>query len=201
VAARRSTAASKFLSLVLRHDPARVGLAPDAGGWVDADALLDALARAGRPLSRAELDALVEGPAKRRFVYDAERRRVRASHGHSIAVSLDYAPRPPPDVLYHGTVARALSAIAAEGLTRRSRRYVHLGETAAVAADVARRHGPPVVLPVAASAMARDGHLFYRAPNGTWLVDGVPPRYLTLPSERGGDPAPPATGGGGPRGP
>jgi putative RNA 2'-phosphotransferase len=33
---------SKFLSLVLRHDPARIGLVLDSAGWVDVDALLAA---------------------------------------------------------------------------------------------------------------------------------------------------------------
>ncbi|NJC68587.1 hypothetical protein HC031_02440 [Planosporangium thailandense] len=35
---------SKFLSLVRRHDPARVGITLDAGGWVAVPVLLDALA-------------------------------------------------------------------------------------------------------------------------------------------------------------
>lgn len=49
------TAASKFLSYVLRHEPAAVGIALDAAGWVAVDVLLDACAQHGRRLSRAEL--------------------------------------------------------------------------------------------------------------------------------------------------
>jgi putative RNA 2'-phosphotransferase len=183
MAAPRSTAASKFISLVLRHAPERVGLALDAGGWVEVDTLLAALARAGTKLSRRELDALVEGPAdKRRFTYDVSRRRVRASHGHSVEVSLDYEPKAPPELLFHGTVARFLDAIAAEGIARQARQHVHLSETSAAAVEVARRRGAPLVLRIAAGAMARDGHVFFPAPNGIWLTEAVPARYLTLPA-------------------
>lgn len=198
MAAPRSTTASKFISLVLRHDPGRVGLELDAGGWVEVDALLEALARAGTVLSRRELDALVEGPAdKKRFTYDASRRRVRASHGHSVEVSLDYEPRTPPELLFHGTVARFLESIAAEGIARQARQHVHLSETSGAAVEVARRRGAPVVLRVAAGAMARDGYAFFPAPNGIWLTEAVPARYLTLPASTAaggpsgtGDPSP-----------
>jgi putative RNA 2'-phosphotransferase len=177
-----SVARSKFLSLVLRHDPGRVGLKLDAGGWVDVDTLLAALARAGTPISRRELDALVEGPAdKRRFTYDEARRRVRASHGHSVEVALDYEPATPPELLYHGTVARFVESIRAEGLARRSRQYVHLSETVDGALEVARRRGAPLLLRVAAADMARDGHVFFSAPNRIWLTEAVPARYVTLP--------------------
>jgi len=39
--------ASKRLSFILRHRPDSVGLALDQAGWVDVDALLDALAAQG----------------------------------------------------------------------------------------------------------------------------------------------------------
>jgi putative RNA 2'-phosphotransferase len=37
----------------------------------------------------------------------------------------------------------------------------------------------PIVLAVDASAMRRDGWEFYRSGNGVWLVEHVPPRYLS----------------------
>ena len=37
--AARRIRESEFLSLVLRHDPGRIGLALDAGGWADVDQL------------------------------------------------------------------------------------------------------------------------------------------------------------------
>ena len=49
-------------------------------------------------------------------------------------------------------------------------------ETARV---VGARHGRPAILSVAAGAMHRDGHTFYCSENGVWLVEHVPPRYLS----------------------
>jgi putative RNA 2'-phosphotransferase len=40
-----------------------------------------------------------------------------------------------------------------------------------------------VVLRVDAAAMAEDGARFACSPNGVWLVDVVPPRYLRLVDE------------------
>ena len=50
---------SKLLSLVLRHRPELVGITLDEGGWTAVDELLQALARSGRPMTRAELERLV----------------------------------------------------------------------------------------------------------------------------------------------
>ena len=59
--------ASKFIALVLRHKPEVAGLTLDAEGWTEVEDLLRGLATAGRPLSRADLTALVEMDAKGRY--------------------------------------------------------------------------------------------------------------------------------------
>src|SRR5688572_13968756 len=98
------TAASKFLSFVLRHEPQSIGIELDAAGWVDVDVLLRACADKGRPLSRAELDEVVATSPKQRFAFSDDGRRIRANQGHSTAVDLGHEPAEPPDVLFHGTV-------------------------------------------------------------------------------------------------
>jgi putative RNA 2'-phosphotransferase len=45
---------------------------------------------------------------------------------------------------------------------------------------VGARRGRPVVLRVDAAALVAEGAVFTRAANGAWLVDAVPPRYLTV---------------------
>ena len=50
---------SRFLSKHLRHQPQRLGLTLEPGGWVAVDDLLAACARHGMPLSREELDEVV----------------------------------------------------------------------------------------------------------------------------------------------
>ncbi len=169
---------SRFLSLVLRHRPEVIGLRLDDAGWAEVDALLAALAAHGRPLSRAELEALVAENPKQRFALSPDGRRIRASQGHSLPVALGYEPEPPPARLFHGTARHLLAAILAEGLRRGRRHHVHLSADLETATRVGARHGPPVVLEIAAGAMHAAGHLFYRSANGVWLTDAVPPEHL-----------------------
>ncbi|GGZ10145.1 putative RNA 2'-phosphotransferase [Streptomyces olivaceoviridis] len=176
---RRTVKVSKYLSRHLRHQPERIGLTPDPGGWVEIDTLIAAAAAHGFPFSRAELDHVVAANDKRRFA--VEDGRIRASQGHSIEVDLGLPPATPPPYLYHGTVARHLDAIRAEGLRPMNRHAVHLTADRETAARVGARRGRPVVLSVDSGAMHRDGHVFHISANGVWLTATVPARYLRFP--------------------
>jgi len=171
---------SRFLSKHLRHQPQALGLTLAPGGWVAVRDLLAACAQHSFPISRAELDEVVARNNKQRFSFDETGERIRANQGHSVAVDLQLAPQTPPETLYHGTGERAVASIQREGLKRMARHHVHLSPDTGTAIKVGRRHGRPVVFSVAAGAMSRDGHIFYRSGNGVWLTDIVPPRYLTL---------------------
>jgi putative RNA 2'-phosphotransferase len=171
---------SKLLSRILRHTPHEIGLTLDAQGWVLVDDLLKALRRAGRPMTRAELIAVIALDDKQRFTLSADGRRLRAAQGHSILVDLQLAPAVPPEVLYHGTSRRSLDAIFAMGLRPGRRRQVHLSPERETAQQVGQRHGKPVVLRVAAAHMHREGHTFQRSENGVWLTDQVPAVYLSF---------------------
>ena len=173
------TAASKFLSYVLRHEPMAVGIALDPCGWVAVDVLLDACARAGHRLSKAELEEVVAISPKQRFAFSEDKERIRANQGHSTAVHLGYAPAEPPDVLFHGTVARHLSAIRATGLQPMKRHHVHLSSDEATAQAVGSRRGKAVILRIDARAMRDAGHVFYETPNGVWLTDAVPSAFIS----------------------
>jgi putative RNA 2'-phosphotransferase len=173
------TADSRFLAYLLRHNPAAVGVTLDGSGWVGVDALLAAMARHGRPLSRDALDALVAGGDKRRF--ELSDGRIRAAQGHSIPVDLGLEPQAPPPVLYHGTVERFLPGILAHGLRPGRRTHVHLSADVESAVTVGTRRGDPIVLLVDAAGMHRDGHAFFRAANGVWLTVHVPPQWMVPP--------------------
>ncbi|MGY1809908.1 RNA 2'-phosphotransferase [Blastococcus sp. SYSU D00669] len=173
---------SKRLSYVLRHRPESVGLRLDPCGWADVDALLRGLAAHGLALDRADLKHVVDTDGKQRFAFDAPGTRIRACQGHSVAVELGYRPVPPPPELFHGTVERALAAIGREGLRPGGRHAVHLSPDRETARAVGARRGDPVVLRVDAAGMADAGYLFSRSTNGVWLVDAVPPGYLTVES-------------------
>jgi putative RNA 2'-phosphotransferase len=169
---------SKFLSLILRHKPEAAGIALDAEGWADVEALLAGMRRHGHPLRLEELVEVVATNDKRRFALSADRTRIRAVQGHSRAVELGYPPVPPPERLFHGTVARFLGSIRGQGLVPGRRQHVHLSPTREVAETVGRRRGAPVVLTVDSAAMAGAGHAFYRAENGVWLTLHVPAAFI-----------------------
>src|SRR5688572_18019869 len=60
------TTLSKFLSLVLRHEPQRIGLALDANGWANVDELLAKAAEHGRAMTREMLGRIVAENEKHR---------------------------------------------------------------------------------------------------------------------------------------
>jgi putative RNA 2'-phosphotransferase len=173
--------ASKFLSLVLRHQPQKYGLTLDPHGWAPIDDVIAAANRAGIPLTYPLLQQIVAENDKQRFALREDGRAIRARQGHSIPVDLQLVALEPPSQLYHGTARRFLASIRAKGLIPRSRQYVHLSPDIQTALAVGRRHGDSVVLIVKSDRMSRDGYPFYRSENGIWLVDAVPLEYLTFP--------------------
>jgi putative RNA 2'-phosphotransferase len=139
---------SKFLSRVLRHQPARIGIELDAAGWVSVSDLLAACGRHDFHITPEELAAVVRDNDKQRFALSEDGTRIRASQGHSVRVELGYAPLAPPPVLYHGTAAHLLASIRERGLLKGRRHHVHLSADAATAARVGARHGRPHVFNV-----------------------------------------------------
>jgi len=173
---------SKFLSLVLRHDPGHVGITLDDAGWVEVDVLLAAAQRAGVALDRATLERVVAENDKKRFAFSEDGARIRASQGHSVPVDLGLAPQEPPEVLFHGTAIRNLESIRRDGLIPGSRTHVHLSRDEETAVTVGQRHGKPVVLRVAAGEMHRAGHELTVSENGVWLAHAVPAAFITFPA-------------------
>jgi putative RNA 2'-phosphotransferase len=174
----RVTKISKFLSFVLRHQPDSIGLNLDDAGWANVAELI-ALANAnGKKLDRELLDEVVATNNKKRFAFNDDGTKIRASQGHSIAIDLDLPSLQPPDILYHGTATRFMKSIELQGLTRQSRQHVHLTDNLDTAKQVGARHGMPVILQIAADKMQLAGFLFYRSDNGVWLVERVPIEYI-----------------------
>ena len=177
-----STKQSKFLSLVLRHDPARIGITLDSAGWTDVGALLAATAAHGTPISREELAHLVATSDKQRFALSPDGERIRANQGHSVEVELELAPATPPAILYHGTVDRFLASIRDNGLIKGARHHVHLSADLGTAEKVGGRRGRPVILVVRAADMVAAGHPFLVSENGVWLTEHVPPAFIEFPA-------------------
>lgn len=173
---------SKFLSLVLRHEPERIGLILGEAGWVAVNELLQAVNRHGLALTLDQLKHVVATSDKKRFAFSEDGRRIRASQGHSVEVDLQYAPQTPPEILFHGTATRFIDGIRKDGLQRMQRHDVHLSAETKVTFQVGGRHGKPVLLTIRAGDMHRAGFVFRCSANGVWLVSHVPPEFIEFPA-------------------
>ena len=179
---KETVRASKFLSLILRHESEKVGLTLGEAGWVGVNELLEAVSRHGTPLTLDLLKHIVTTSDKKRFAFSEDGQRIRASQGHSVEVDLQYPPQTPPEVLYHGTATRILDGLRKEGLQRMGRHDVHLSAETKVTIQVGGRHGKPVLLTIRAGEMHRAGFVFRCSANGVWLVNHVPPQFIEFPS-------------------
>ena len=173
-------ALGRLLTMALRHEPTRLGLLPDAQGWVDIEAVLTAL-RADpewADATLADVDAACTTDGKQRLeIVDG---RIRARYGHSLPERLALPPATPPERLYHGTAEATVASILAEGLRPMARQYVHLSAKLPQARAVGYRKSAsaPALLAVDAAHAHRDGHVFHDAGDGVWLTDALPARYL-----------------------
>ncbi len=178
---RHATRISRFLSLVLRHQPETLGITLTEEGWTNVDDLIAAMNRHGQELDFETLEQVVETNDKKRFEFSDDGEMIRASQGHSVKVNLGYQPTPPPEILFHGTVARFLPSIRDNGIQKGQRYQVHLSASLVVANTVGKRRGEPVILSVRAREMNAAGREFYLSTNGVWLTDSVPARYIDFP--------------------
>jgi len=174
-------ALGRLLTMALRHDPARLQLAPDAQGWVDvADVLASLRNEPGwDAITDADLAAACTSDGKRRLeIVDG---RIRARYGHSLAERLDLPVATPPARLYHGTAAANVAAILEAGLQPMARQYVHLSALLPQARAIGYRKSAqqPALLAVDAARAHADGQVFHDAGDGVWLTGPLAARYLT----------------------
>lgn len=168
---------SKFMSGVLRHFPADVGLTLDTRGWVDYDAFVDAVTDNYSWAKPQQVAAVVTTDSKGQFERLDD--RIRAVYGHSVDVSIQATEADVPTRLYHGTAPRNLDSIAEEGLKPMSRQHVHLSKTPREALAVGGRHADePVVLVIDSETMARDGFEIDKRGHDIYTVDSIPPEYI-----------------------
>lgn len=171
---------SKFMSLVLRHQPEHIGIELDEQGWTDIATLLEKAAHKGVRMDMQTLEQVVDTNSKKRFAFNEDKTRIRASQGHSVEVELGYEAQTPPDVLYHGTPERFVNSILNDGIKKMQRHHVHLSTDIATTMQVGARRGSPVLLRIDAKAMHAAGYNFYCSANGVWLCDEVPAEFISL---------------------
>lgn len=169
---------SKYISLLLRHKPEIAGISIDKHGWTDVENLLKNVNKTNY-ITFDELEFLVYGEDKKRYEFSADKKLIRAVHGHSIKVDLGYDPVKPPGVLYHGTAEKYRKSIEEKGLIPKSRQYVHLSMNIENAKEVWKRHGKLLLYKIDTKKMFEDGYKFYHSVSDIFLTEMVPFEYIS----------------------
>jgi len=168
---------SKTLSYLLRHNPEDLYM--DANGWVFVKDVLKKL-----DMSIDDLKEVVKENDKKRFAFNDDFTKIRASQGHTIAVDVQLKEVQPPKYLYHGTAPSFVHEILKSGgLSKMKRQHVHLSADEKTANIVGKRHSKhldPTIFKVDAEKMFKDGFKFYLSENSVWLTEYVPKKYLEL---------------------
>ncbi len=191
----QKTSLSRLMCFMLRHQPGEFGLTLDGQGYAGLETVVRAIQTVRGWVTREHVLEVVGSCPRGRFETDGS--RLRASYGHSVAIS-DPGPQcEPPELLYHGASPSELDGIADKGLQPRGRRFVHLSVTKEEAHSVAsRRSAEPVVLRIRAGEAHQEGIRFARG-GKLYLVESVPPCYIDMGpgipvgGKRDADPAPP----------
>lgn len=168
---------SKLLSYLLRHHPEDRGIVLDEYGWADVNSLCKKLF-----LSTSDLELIVDSNDKKRFRFNEDYSKIKASQGHSIKIKSDLEEVMIKDavVLYHGTKMDFVDSIKKSGLMKMDRNHVHLSATFSDAKKVAgRRKGDSVILLIDSFALIECGHKLYKSENGVYLIDHVPPGFIS----------------------
>ena len=173
------TKLSKFISMILRHQPGVIGISLDEHGWAQTDELISGIAEYKNiDFTMDILEEIVRTDDKQRYSFNEDKTLIRANQGHSIPVDVELDEKEPPEKLWHGTGEKYVESIDRQGLIRKSRLYVHLSKDTETAIKVGARHGKPFLYTVNAGEMYRDGYKFYLSANGVWLTREVPVQYL-----------------------
>jgi len=165
----------KKITYLLRHNPE--DLIMDKNGYVDVLSLLKKV-----NITQENLDFIVETNDKKRLAYSADKKRIRASQGHSINVDVQLKSTIPPNVLYHGTSPENYKKIIkSKGLSKMKRLYVHLTDDKDTAYNVGKRYSKyvePIIIEIDSCSMYNDKYKFYKSENNVWLTDNIPLKYI-----------------------
>lgn len=181
---------ARLLTFALRHKPQALGLKLDKNKYVKVDDLLNALEEHGHDITLGDIVSCVELDDKGRFEYNASKKIIRCTYGHSAEIAsqapdeADYNYKL-PSKLYHGSSVGFLSNVLVEGLTPQGRTTVHLTANLEVAKANGERYsnfGPLVVYEIDTRGMLKDGLLIgtIHGKEPMFVTKFVPPTHLKV---------------------
>lgn len=181
---------SKYLSYLLRHNPADVGLELLEDGWINTHKLIKAINDSDTNkyvVALYQIIDIVKNDNKQRYSFkyedNDEYAYIRANQGHSIkGLKINFKlVETPPEYLYHGTSDKAAQAILDSGaLVPMSRQMVHLSKDIETATNVGKRYGKVVIFRIDTEKAIEAGKRFYISENGVYLVDNLDSQFLEL---------------------
>lgn len=171
---------SKFLTLLLRHNPGALNLSMTPEGWGDVRELVNKIS-AQNPFSIELLEKIIEKDVQGLFTLSEDGTKIRATDGHSIAVNVEPKPITPPEFLYKAVPMESLNRIAKSGLVPAPKSsYVRLYGDENVAQKGYTGQRKAIVLKVSSEDMHTDGMRLYRTSSGVYLTETVPTEYLEV---------------------
>ena len=178
---------SKKLSYYLRHSLEKLNIEHDNEGFV----LLDTILAIDVFLSKNEsmIKNVVETNSKKRFEMKTFDNKIyiRANQGHSSGQLNDEVMletiKEPIEGCFHGTYKSNLASIKKNGLSRMSRKHIHIAES--FESKSGKRDNCNLVIYINMKSAMDDGFKFYRSDNGVILTPGnddgfLPPQYLVF---------------------
>lgn len=181
---RKYVSLSKFMSLVLRHQPELLNININDDGYIDISLKEFANRISKRSnyhwVTLTDIHYVIDHNAKGRFVIDNG--KLRSKYGHSVQVNLlKKSDKSLPNILYHGTSPANKQNIMRYGLDKRSRQNVHFSDNHSTAFNVGKRHSShPIIFTVKTKELINDGFIIKKVNKDTYITDNIPPKYLYL---------------------
>ncbi|MBT3224297.1 MAG: hypothetical protein HN348_34960, partial [Proteobacteria bacterium] len=162
---------SKTMAFLLRHRPEVGNLKPDGEGWVECDALCQALGRL--------LHEDVAGNQVQQVVSSGQRFEIHGTRIRAVKRSKKRKQSAPPDILFHATTQTDLARFRQQGRITSPKKKVCLSTDEAHAWRVAHRMSQePALIYVDAGRANRQGVRFYRnRRNGLYVASPIPTQF------------------------
>ena len=173
---------ARRLALVLRHAPEKFDLEMDINGWIDLKEIIRQFKKQGGKrfhwLRPHHFAAISETERKGR--YEIRGNTIRATYGHTVEIELDLPTDNIPDSLFYPCNPAEAENIMEVGISPSGRAHVHLSASIRSAAEAGHVHFPlPTILEVDTAQMNAAGETIWHAGVTVYLVDLVPPQYIT----------------------
>ena len=180
---------SKRICKILRHNLINEGLSCDKKGYVKIDDLISIIST---PIDIDIIKNIVSNDTKQRFdlVIINDEFFIRANQGHSLEIgyliddSIAFTKIVEPyDFCFHGTHAKYIDSINVNGLSRCSRKHIHMVTELIRGKQLSGfKQVSNIIICIDMKRCIDDGMIFYISKNNVILTEGfagiIPPMYF-----------------------